>query len=94
MTTPDPWPPYCGAERVEITYVRASGDRVHWHPLPGIDPAYALATMARIGRLEVDIQAICTRAPHPLTEQHVDIERGKSWPEPGHYVRNPFGQPA
>lgn len=37
-----------------------------------------------------EVVAVCTRAPHPATEQHVDIERSICWPEPGHFVRNPF----
>lgn len=37
-----------------------------------------------------DLVGVCTRNCHPVTELHVDIERGDSWSEPGHYLRSPF----
>lgn len=85
------FPPYCGAEALvtRITFKDGLGPpRVMAGP-----PLWVQEKRDQPAAVEswtTEVTAICTRQCHPATEQHVDIERGTTWPEPGHYVSNPF----
>lgn len=83
------WPPYCGAENIRIMYTAIGGGRVQYRPQVA-DAPETLKKLASLGKIDVEVEGICTRKCHPVTEQHVDVERGLSWPEPGHYVTDPF----
>lgn len=86
MTEAMDWPPFCGAESVVYEIRKVDGGIMTY---PGVPlwikegrPAPAV-----VASTNVEVRAICTRACHPNTEQHVDVERGVRWID---YLNAPF----